>query len=133
MKVPVRGYGSGGRNKSRRGFGPSPPVEPDDGLPARGTGRSDQGCSADDVDVLAFLERWLDGREALSAPVPGADLAARALELDNADWPDHDAAEELARRPNHACQRRNGTGQNSVRESLTAPDCDRRGGAHAHN
>jgi hypothetical protein len=126
VKLPFRGKGTRSRSKPQRGYGllPSPPAEPDQGLRPRATGRSDQGCPTTDVEMLAFLERWLEGLEPLSGPVPAADLAARALELANPDWSDHDAGEEFARLANHDCQLLKATGRSLVLHALTHPVSD---------
>jgi hypothetical protein len=49
------------------------------------------------VDLFDFLEDDLTGRPAPTGPASSDQLLARALEVANDDWPEHDAVRELAR------------------------------------
>jgi hypothetical protein len=126
VKLPFRGKGAGRRNTSRQNDAllPSLAVEPVQDLRPRNTTPNDQVWPADDVAVLGFLERSLEGLEPPSVPVPKADLAGRTLELANADWPHQDAAEELARLADYDCQLLNAAGKTLVLYALTCPVSD---------
>jgi hypothetical protein len=126
VKVPFRGKEPWRRIKSRQSAEllQSPAAEPIQDPRPGGANHSDPVWPTDHVAVLAFLERWLKRLEPPSMAVPDVDLAARALELANADWPHQDAAEELARLADHDCQRLNAIGTTLVLRALNYPVSD---------